>query len=224
MFISSEVLRFLSLTAIRRERKITNDYADFQVSAFANSWRVENTGAVTSQPIRIAVTGTVLAIVAVVFIARTVLRRNRERLPGWTLALEYYFEALWVYLLIANWLSDVNIKKWLESRRLVAWLTDQRAMMWSALLQAGALVTIAIPLWLDDVSITVAWLALAASHAAATPTLSFSSTTIRSAVFFPMPLTFESDATSPATTFALNDATLDPLSTSSAVFGPMPLT
>jgi len=65
---------------------------------------------------------------------------------------------------------------------------------------------------------------LAASHAAAIPTLSFNSTTMRSAVFFPMPLVFESAAISPATTQALKLVTVVPLSTSSAVFGPMPLT
>ena len=66
--------------------------------------------------------------------------------------------------------------------------------------------------------------ALAASQAAAMPTLSFSSTMMRSAVFFPMPFVFASAAASPRTTQALKFATVVPLSTSSAVFGPMPLT
>jgi hypothetical protein len=47
---------------------------------------------------------------------------------------------------------------------------------------------------------------------------------MRSAVFLPMPLIFESAAMSPATTQALKLDTVVPLRTSRAVLGPMPLT
>ena len=63
-----------------------------------------------------------------------------------------------------------------------------------------------------------------ADRFAATPTLSFNSRTIRSAVFFPTPLIFESDVTSLLTTAALKLLTLIPLNTASASFGPIPLT
>ncbi len=53
--------------------------------------------------------------------------------------------------------------------------------------------------------------ALAASQAAATPSLSFNSRTMRSAVFLPRPLILESAATSEFTTALLKLVTLIPL-------------
>ena len=47
---------------------------------------------------------------------------------------------------------------------------------------------------------------------------------MRSAVFFPRPLIFEIAAVSEFTTAALKFATLIPLKTESASFGPIPLT
>ena len=54
--------------------------------------------------------------------------------------------------------------------------------------------------------------------------MSFNSSTIRSAVFLPMPLMLERRFTSPVPTASLNDATSIPLRTFSASRGPMPVT
>lgn len=44
---------------------------------------------------------------------------------------------------------------------IVALLTKSRALMWSALIQFAAMITIAVPLWFEGYSITIAWLVLA---------------------------------------------------------------
>ncbi|OHT88604.1 hypothetical protein [Mycobacteroides saopaulense] len=65
-----------------------------------------------------------LAIAVGVFLIRSVLRRARDRLPSWVIVIEFYLEAAWIYLLIGNWLNDLNVKHWVESRRVIQWAKE----------------------------------------------------------------------------------------------------
>ncbi|OHU38710.1 hypothetical protein BKG80_13435 [Mycobacteroides chelonae] len=98
-------------------RYLVNDWAGFMVVAFDNSvFR-------TPAPI-IEKTYLTLAIAGGIFLVRSVLRRTRDRLPSWVIAIEFYLEAAWIYLLIGNWLTDLNLKHWVESRRVIQWAKE----------------------------------------------------------------------------------------------------
>lgn len=101
---------------------VVNDFSAFQFEAF---------NATFDKGYLIRVTTLTLVIVAVVLVIRWSLKRFHDRLPGWLVFIEFYLEAVWIYLLIGNWLNDINIKKWVEHRRLVVWAMRERQVLLS---------------------------------------------------------------------------------------------
>jgi len=73
----------------------------------------------------VAVDAWTLGLVVVAFVARVLLQRFRDRLPGWTAAVSAYLEAVWVLvalLVIRELLAGVPA--WFATRRMFAPLVD----------------------------------------------------------------------------------------------------
>lgn len=159
---------------------LLNDYQSYVFLAFNNSF---DAGAESPEdfvrPVVLTMSALTLATVVVVLLIRTVLKRFRGKLPRWVVFVEYYLEALWVYLLIGNWLGNLNIKTWLETRRFVVWANGVRADLMAhvppleAVWNAGA--------WLVGQVVAVfavplGWLAIAGVVYALTPAVSWDRT------------------------------------------------
>ncbi len=64
-----------------------------------------------------------VAVLVIALIARLLLSRFRDRLPGWTLGLAAYAEVLWTFMLftlVGQWWADA--KEWLAGRTGMTWL------------------------------------------------------------------------------------------------------
>lgn len=65
------------------------------------------------------------AVIVIAFVARWVLTRTAERRPRWTVVLEVYLEAIWVFFFVVT-LQDLltGAFDWLGTRRVGTWMTD----------------------------------------------------------------------------------------------------
>lgn len=108
-----------------------------------------------------------IAVVAVAFSVRAILRRFEGRLPRWTSLVSVYLEVIWVFMLISV-IFEVreNTETWMEGRKGLAWLFNIGdwvaanlpvvATSWEALTAVlGAIVgLISVPLaWLTVVGV-----------------------------------------------------------------------
>lgn len=101
---------------------ITEDSRDYAAAALdqTNIW-----GGETSHALDVVVDVWSLGLVVVAFVARFLLQRFAERLPGWTAAVAAYLEAVWVLvalLIVRELLSGVP--QWVATRRMFAPIVD----------------------------------------------------------------------------------------------------
>ncbi|MUM19825.1 hypothetical protein FZI91_04795 [Mycobacterium sp. CBMA271] len=137
---------------------VVNDYDDFQFEAYNATVFRDNSGYL------IQVTMLTLIVVAIVLFLRLGLKRFRDRLPRWVVLIEFYFEAAWIYLLIGNWLNNLNVKNWLEHRQVVVWVMQERQELMSHI--PGAETVWSAAAWLVGQVVAVSvvplgWLAMA---------------------------------------------------------------
>ena len=101
---------------------IAEDSRDYAAAALdqADLW-----GGESSHALDVVVDGWSLGVVAVAFVARFLLQRFADRLPGWTSAVAAYLEAVWVLvaLLIVRELLG-GVPGWFATRRMFAPIVD----------------------------------------------------------------------------------------------------
>lgn len=142
---------------------ISEDSRDYAAAAFDQTdfW-----GGETSNALDVVIDPLSLGLVVVAFIARYLLQRFSERLPGWSTAVIAYLEAVWVLvaLLILRELL-AGVPAWFSTRRMFApivdaitlWRDEQLWFRW-----VGDSVTWLMTELGDIVFQPLAWVALAA--------------------------------------------------------------
>jgi len=87
-------------------------------------------------PDSLPVSTTAWAVIAAAFVGRYALIWAKDRLPGWTIALRVYLDALWVFLVLTFSVNQgvtilLNPSGWLSERRIVVWFNTTREQMFS---------------------------------------------------------------------------------------------
>ena len=87
-------------------------------------------------PDQLPVGGVTWAIIATALVARYVLSRFKESLPGWVIAVRVYVDALWVFLTLSFAANQgvsflLNPTGWIGERRIVVWANNTRAELFS---------------------------------------------------------------------------------------------
>lgn len=119
------------------------DWLDFETAALdyrvADSMtRVIETGASSGglHPDQLPVSTTTWVIIAAALVLRYALGKFKENLPGWTLALRVYVDALWVFLGLSVAATQgatfvLDPMGWIGNRRIIVWADTTRAELFS---------------------------------------------------------------------------------------------
>lgn len=114
--------------------------------------------------------GTVtMVVIFTALVARYVLSRSKDRLPGWVIAVRVYVDALWVFLTVSfaasrDFMFLLNPTGWLAERRIIVWFNDTRADLFSHFRPFEVLwdaVTWAVGTVFGGAVLPLLWLALA---------------------------------------------------------------
>ncbi len=152
------------------------DWIDFETSAL--NYRIADTvtTALTTgsderilHPDQLPISGVTWAIIATALVARYVLSKFKDDLPGWTLAVRVYVDALWVFLTVSFAATQgvgflLNPMGWIGERRIVVWANTTRADLFAyfapleVLWNAGATVLRTV---FGGATIPLLWLAVA---------------------------------------------------------------
>lgn len=127
-------------------------------------------GEVELHPETLPVSNLTWALIFAALVARYVLSRFKERLPGWMIAVRVYVDALWVFLGVSFAASKdltffLNPTGWLSERRIVVWFNDTRADLFSHFRPLEVwwdTVTWAVSTVFGGATIPLLWLAVAA--------------------------------------------------------------
>jgi hypothetical protein len=118
------------------------DWLDFETAAL--DYRVDRAvvnavaGGPASElhPEQLPVSTATWVIIATALVARYVLGRFKEGLPGWVIAVRVYVDALWVFLVLSFAANQgvsfiLNPAGWIGERRIIVWANKVRADMFS---------------------------------------------------------------------------------------------
>lgn len=118
------------------------DWLDFETAAL--NYRVDEAvvnavagGPASSlHPEQLPVSTATWVIIATAVVARYVLSRFKESLPGWVIAVRVYVDALWVFLVLSFAANQgvrfiLNPTGWIGERRIVVWANGLRADIFS---------------------------------------------------------------------------------------------
>lgn len=118
------------------------DWLDFETAAL--NYRVDEAvvnavaGGPASElhPEQLPVSTATWVIIATAVVARYVLSRFKESLPGWVIAVRVYVDALWVFLVLSFAANQgvrfiLNPTGWIGERRIVVWANGIRADLFS---------------------------------------------------------------------------------------------
>lgn len=127
-------------------------------------------GPVELHPETLPVSNLTWALIFAALVARYVLSRFKDRMPGWVIAIRVYVDALWVFLGVSFAASKdlkivLNPTGWLSERRIVVWFSETRAELFSHLRPLEALwdtATWAVSTVFGGATIPLLWLAVAA--------------------------------------------------------------
>ncbi len=127
-------------------------------------------GEVELHPETLPVSNLTWALIFAALVARYVLSRFKELLPGWMIAVRVYVDALWVFLGVSFAASKdltfvLNPTGWLSERRIVVWFNDTRADLFSHFRPLEVwwdTVTWAVSTVFGGATIPLLWLAVAA--------------------------------------------------------------
>ena len=65
------------------------------------------------------------AVILLAFLARWILKRSAERRPRWTVVIEVYLEAIWVFFFVLTVRDQLTaVFEWFGTRRIGTWTTD----------------------------------------------------------------------------------------------------
>jgi hypothetical protein len=119
------------------------DWLEFETAALDYRVADSMTTALTTgqsggglHPEELPLSGVTWAIIAAALVARYVLSRYKENLPGWMIGVRVYVDALWVFLTLSFAASQgvgflLNPMGWIGQRRIIVWADHTRAELFS---------------------------------------------------------------------------------------------
>ncbi|BBX16593.1 hypothetical protein CRI77_24000 [Mycolicibacterium duvalii] len=114
------------------------DWLAFEVQAldYRMADSITNPGQPEIDPENLPVSTTTWVVIGIALVARFVLSRYSEKLPGWFVAVRIYVDALWVFLALTFSVNQglsllLNPAGWLAERRIVVWFSHTRESLFA---------------------------------------------------------------------------------------------